>query len=89
MNARMRTRVGYSIVSGPDGTIKEDTFTCVHCNNVVFIKKNASLAEMGGVCRLCMDHVCPACDAKGTCDPFEKKLERMEARDRLIRSAMS
>jgi len=33
-----------------------------------------------------MSLICPRCVSEWRCDPFEKKLERIEARDRTRRS---
>jgi hypothetical protein len=66
-----------------------DSFTCAHCNSVRFVKPNERAEDLGGICHLCGDKsrpsfVCEKCVGKG-CDPFEKKLERWERRDRLLR----
>jgi hypothetical protein len=69
---------GRVIATNLDGGIDEiSTITCAHCCRVVQVK--ARLDDVGGFCRLCMKPVCAACVATGTCDPFEKKLERAEA----------
>jgi hypothetical protein len=82
----MRRPGGYAAISDPERPIKEcDTFTCCHCNTVVFV--TGPVDDMGGFCTLCMKHTCKDCNAKGTCSPFEKKIERMERRDRLRRAA--
>lgn len=82
----MRRPGGYLIVSGPGGTTEADTVTCSHCGKVVVVKVKQDPSEMGGFCRLCMKHLCGPCADKGGCDPFEKKMERMEARDRSLRA---
>ena len=83
----MRRPGGYAYSFSPDGAHQEvDTFTCFHCNRVVHVKPKCSPDELGGMCRLCMKMICPACVDLGSCDPFEKKLERIEARDRSLRS---
>lgn len=82
----MRNPQGYAVIVDPDeGTREADTFTCAHCQNVVHVKAKASPEELGGQCKLCMGLICSNCVGKG-CDPFEKKLERMEERDRVLRS---
>jgi len=83
----MRNAGGYAITTEPGKSdVEEDTFTCCHCNCIVFVKHRCDPAEMGGFCRLCMKHVCKACNAKGECAPFERKLEELEARDRFRRA---
>jgi hypothetical protein len=62
-----------------------DTFTCFHCNTVVHVNPKCHPDELGGMCRLCMKMICPAC-VDLPCLPFEKKLEIMEAKDRALRS---
>ena len=86
-----RLHRGYARETGPDGFRKEvDTFTCGHCQRVIFVKPGPS---SGGIdmCRVCMRMICGHCFAAlsapgGRCDPFEKKLERSEARGRFLRS---
>ena len=80
----MRKPGGYSIITDPDlaSPIEHDTFTCVHCNRVVFVKPRCDPADMGGRCACCDGLICKHCVGKG-CDPLEKKIERMEAAGRL------
>jgi hypothetical protein len=85
----MRKPQGYGITTEPGKKdIEEDSFTCSHGNEVVFVKPGQDPSEMGGFCRMCMRHICAVCAAKGGCDPFERKLERMESRDRMLRSVL-
>ena len=86
----MRQAQGYSIITGPGpGAGEMDSFTCAHCNRVRMVKAGERAEDLGGICHLCGDKhrpsfVCEQCVGKG-CDPFEKKLERWESRDRLLR----
>jgi hypothetical protein len=41
---------------------------------------------MGGGCYTCQRPICLACIEKGGCDPWERQLDRMEARSRLLRA---
>lgn len=83
----MRRPQGYAVTTEPGkADVEEDTFTCCHCNGIVFVRPREDPSSMGGFCRLCMSHTCAACANKGTCDPFEKKLERLEAKDRFRRA---
>lgn len=59
------------------------TFTCAHCQHVHEIMIGAPMDW--GYCRRCMAPVCPNPACNDHCDPFEKKLERSEARGRLLR----
>jgi hypothetical protein len=83
----MRNPGGYAFSFDPIGVRQEaDTFTCNHCNRVVVVKPKCDPADLGGMCRLCMKMICPDCVNIGSCDPMEKKLERIEASDRARRS---
>ena len=80
---------GYALTVEPGKSdIEEDTLTCAHCNSVVFLKARQNPADAGGFCRLCYRNVCGPCADLGSCTPFEKKLEEMESRDRLLRSVI-
>lgn len=82
----MRNPGGYSIITDPETGIKEaDTFTCQHCNRVIFVKPFADPASMGGRCSCCDGLICPNCVGKG-CDPMEEKLKRQEASYEALRS---
>ena len=80
----MRNPGGYATVVHPNKVVEADTFTCVHCNRVTFVKARASAAESGGWCGMCAKPICKVCVGK-PCDPFEKKLKRMEDRSRFNR----
>lgn len=62
-----------------------DTFTCNHCQHVVRYQKRADAYEMGGHCMVCDKMICPHCVGKG-CTPFEKAIEKAEARSAALRS---
>jgi hypothetical protein len=76
--------LGYAVLSGPSGIQEADTFTCAHCQRIEHMPPK-SQPPKGGMCRLCMKLVCENCIASGICDPFEKKLERIEKQDRFRR----
>lgn len=83
-----RGQGGYLVITDPNAphAKERDTFTCFHCNNIVIVEPRANPDSLGGFCRLCMKNVCTPCADAGACVPFEKKLEQMEAQDRLRRS---
>ena len=83
----MRRPGGYSIITDPNFSqpIESDTFTCKHCNFVVFVKPRCDPADMGGRCYVCDGLICPKCVNLDKCDPLEKKLLRSEARGRMLR----
>lgn len=77
---------GYGTIVDPDAsTVEFDTYTCAHCNKIVQLRPHA---PPDGHCLMCNEGICETCAVRGNCDPFEKKLERMEARDRLRRSIL-
>ena len=97
----MRTPQGYATLIGDRGLSEWDTITCAHCQRIVAVKPGTAatvyllttldgrtIEEMGACCRVCMGAVCLKCHAVGTCTPWERKLEQMEARDRLTRSVL-
>ncbi len=57
-----------------------ETLTCAHCNRI-YPKPGTS--DPAGFCRMCWRPVCLKCGAKDRCDPFERKLARMEAKAKL------
>jgi hypothetical protein len=82
----MRNPGGYARIDQPDCAPDEfDTFTCAHCNRITHVKPRARPEDIGGLCKQCMGLICPACVGQ-PCVPFLKRLEQMEARDRLRRS---
>jgi len=83
----MRNPGGYATLSEPDGVKESDTFTCNHCQYIVHVKPLIAPEEFGGLCKFCMKLICPKCVGKGSCTPWEKKMEKWEARDRFLRSA--
>ena len=84
----MRRAQGYAtwVGGGTQDHVERDTFTCAHCNVVVFVDPKPSAQSQLGYCRPCMKPICKPCTGKG-CRPFEAKLATMEARDRFLRSA--
>jgi hypothetical protein len=70
--------MGFFVDSGPEGDTITESFTCCHCNRPTAIDRAAPVA----MCHNCFRRVCNRCHAKGTCTPFEKKLERIERRAR-------
>jgi hypothetical protein len=75
----MRRPGGYARISGPDGIEERDSFTCCHCGAVRLVMPRERPEDIGGLCRLCMGMICPACVGAMRCDPLEKKLQRAEA----------
>jgi hypothetical protein len=83
----MRKPQGYAIWTDPvTAPVERDTFTCAHCNRVVIVAPKTDPTDLGGFCRMCMQHLCGPCADLGTCTPFEQRLDAMERRDRLHRA---
>ena len=75
---------GRGIVEIEEGTFESDTFQCGHCQRHVHVPPRAD-PNFISMCRVCMRLICSAEECK-KCDPFEKKLEREEARERALKS---
>ena len=79
----MRGPGGYIIITDPDapqGVLAEaDTFTCNHCCRVLHVVPRMDPADMGGLCKQCMQLICPKCVAKGICAPWEQQMAKAEA----------
>jgi hypothetical protein len=76
----MRRAQGYATITEPGKRLVEmDTCQCGHCQRLTHVKPKQDPAELGGLCKCCMRLICGPCVDKGTCDVFEKKLERAEA----------
>lgn len=85
----MRRARGYAVIVDPNAPLREcDTFTCCHCQRVVFIRPFSDASDAGGFCRLCFKHICGPCADTGTCTPFEKRLEEMEGRRQFLTSVV-
>ena len=75
---------GYTIISGPNGITEKHSFTCRHCCRVTFVKAGCDPAELGGRCTCCDALICKYCVGH-PCDHIEKKLERAERYNELIK----
>jgi hypothetical protein len=84
----MRNPTGQITIVDPSApTVERDTFTCKHCQRIVAVDPMKDPAESGGFCRICWGLVCKQCNLEGTCSPWERQMEQIEARDRFRRSA--
>lgn len=85
---------GFAQILDPDAPAWEhDTVVCGHCQSIIFtvpgtlsmqyliydLSTRVWRVEMGAFCRTCMTPVCLACHAIGTCTPWERRLEQLEA----------
>lgn len=95
----MRNAGGYGQVLGCDGPPAQlrdvygreiphecDSYSCGHCNRVVFVRPKEKPEDIGGMCYQCWHLVCPHCVDKAICTPLEKRLEIMERRAEALRS---
>ena len=82
----MRRPQGYLLrVEAGCADVERDTFTCGHCQRIVIVRPKADPVSLGGLCKQCMAMICPRCLGRG-CTPWEKQMERMEARAEALRS---
>ena len=81
----MRNAQGYASITSPDGVAEADTFTCNHCQYITHVKAKCDPAELGALCKQCMKLICKHCVGSG-CLPWEKAMEKMEARAAALRS---
>ena len=82
----MRNPQGYATITDPNGSREQDTFTCFHCQRIVTVRPLMAPEEFGGLCKVCFKLICPRCVGVGACMPFEREMERVEARDRARKS---
>ena len=83
----MRKPGGYLLATDREtGKVTEsETFTCKHCNRVVFVNTRQHPEDAGGLCYSCSGLICKHCVGKG-CEPLERKLENWYRQDELYRS---
>lgn len=83
----MRNPGGYLTINDPEKPlIEHDTFTCGHCNRITIVPHKANPEDIGGLCKVCMQLICPQCVNDGNCKPFEKRIEQYEKRQAFLRS---
>lgn len=82
----MRNPQGYATWTTPERTVERDSFTCHHCGRITIVPPKADPANLGGLCKQCMGLICPRCTTDPRCVPLLKRIEQMEARDRLRRA---
>ena len=85
--SRRATGVGIIVDPSAPRAQEMDTFTCAHCQKIVFLhnQDGSRKADQGGFCIPCMKGVCGPCSDLGRCTPFEKKMEAMEKSDLQLR----
>lgn len=68
------------------GTTEFDTYRCGHCGSTRHVMARERPEDTGGLCKQCMQLICPHCLNTGRCDPLERKLEQAEKRTQALRS---
>jgi hypothetical protein len=88
---RVSAKKGYSILVDPDeGTVEWSRTTCGHCNRVIRIPGGKSIQDVAGWCWVEQKAICLSCKERAVrlgCEPFQKKLEESERRQRFLTSA--
>ena len=90
------------IINGDGTITERDFVKCRHCQKGIELKAGTwgqvymvpdptrppdyYREESGCYCRVCMGPICPKCDDKGGCVPWQVKLEKEEARARLMQA---
>jgi hypothetical protein len=82
---RRASGLGVTVLDGHKAY--EDFYVCFHCQRTTFVRPREDPAELGGLCKICMRMICKRCVAKERCDPWEKQMERAEAKQRFLNSA--
>ena len=65
--------------------IERDSITCGHCSFIDFVPPGKQPADH---CKMCDRFVCVRCAALPYCRPFERRLEEMEAKGRLLQACI-
>ena len=64
---------------------ERDTLTCGHCQRIIVVPPGTGVSTPVPFCRSCMSYICTGCNTIASCTPWEKRLEAMESRARLLR----
>jgi hypothetical protein len=83
----VKKALNYSILVGPNAVVERDSFTCGHCQRIVFVPPGRSATDIGGGCRICHHLICGRCVDLGICKPFEQQIAEIERnweRDRML-----
>ncbi len=85
----MRNPGGVGVITDPNvaAPYQEcDTFTCGHCQYVVFVPVRQNPEDIGGLCKQCMVLICPKCVDRMVCVTWEQMIAMQEAHGRTFRS---
>jgi hypothetical protein len=87
----MRRAYGYLQIVDPlcPRSVEYDTLTCAHCQRVMVLRPGGVAyragdhpprPSIGKWCISCASTICARCTASGGCEPWQRTMERMEAR---------
>ena len=80
----VRRPSGYLIITEPESPPQEgETLSCVHCQYTWKVQPGSGRKR--GFCFRCNGVTCHKKGCNARCIPLEQAIERMEARDRLLR----
>lgn len=77
---------GVGVYFGPVAAVEVHTSTCAHCQKITEFPSLRVMHQRVDICRGCMKLVCLNC-AGGVCRPWEREMERQEARRRFFADA--
>ncbi len=85
----MRRANNYSTLTDPSGVLERDGYTCNHCTCIVHVQPRQRPEDLGGLCKVCMELLCPLCYrrrmAGEVCQTWEAQMDKMEASARFNR----
>lgn len=80
---------GYIVTTTAEGkTVERDSISCAHCQRHVIIPPGPPRDDLFGTCWHCSKFICVPCANLRTCTPWERQLEKIEARDRMLRAIL-
>lgn len=87
----MTQRLNYLVEQGPGILREQDLASCGHCQFQMQVQPATNGQVISRVlppCHGCGKYICGECKKLGRCDPWEKKMERMEAREQLRKAIL-
>lgn len=83
-------RFNYAVEMGPGIHREMDLASCGHCQHQMMVppsKDGRIIVRVAPTCSGCGKFICNECYGKG-CEPWEKQMEKMEARERMLNSIL-
>lgn len=84
-----RQRLNYLLETGPGILRERDAATCGHCQRQMILTPSPGegvVLRVEPKCSGCGKFVCEECKRIAGCDTWERKMERQEARAKLLRA---